>query len=393
MTNIKNLFFELIRVAIGTQETLSRPPSKTEWTALYDMAKKQALLGICFAGLQKLYNSVNQEPRTKNPQSEPTHNPEPITQNLDEVQYLTWMGMAAKIQQRNEVVNRQCAELQAKLSADGMRSCVLKGQGIARLYSENLRLLRQSGDIDMLVDCDFVRAASFAKSSTDITVKWAYKDISLPIFQDTEVELHIKPGLMFNPFHNRTWQNWYNSNKDIIFLPESGIGFSTPSIEFNLIYILHHCYMHLFESGVGLRQVMDYYFVLRAANKEVPDGFSFDSAQEPKFQKVSNTLKSLGLVKFASAMMWVQKEVFGLEEKYMICEPKEKEGRFLLNEILQSGNFGKQDDRFERNISNRKDKLKYFFKRSGILVSHYPQESLWMPWYFVWHYIMKLIKK
>ena len=64
------------------------------------------MVGICFAGVQK---QVNQN------------------QELPEMLYLTWMGMAAKIQQRNEVVNRQCAELQAKLSADGLRSCVLKG--------------------------------------------------------------------------------------------------------------------------------------------------------------------------------------------------------------------------------------------------------------------------
>lgn len=55
---INKLFFDLIRVAIGTQNTLSRPPSKGEWAELYAMAKKQSLVGICFAAVQKL---------TKNP--------------------------------------------------------------------------------------------------------------------------------------------------------------------------------------------------------------------------------------------------------------------------------------------------------------------------------------
>ena len=174
---------------------------------------------------------------------------------------------------------------------------------------------------------------------------------------------------------------------------EYGNGFSTPSIEFNLIYILQHCYMHLFESGVGLRQVMDYYFVLRTANKEVLEGFSFDSAQEPKFQKVSDILKSLRLLKFASAMMWVQKYVFGLEEKYMICEPSEKEGKFLLNEIIQSGNFGKYDTRLQMDSNLKFKQMHYFLKRALLIVGHYPQEALWMPWYFAWHFIMKLIKR
>lgn len=132
---MNELFFELIRVAIGTQNTISRPPSKVEWAGLYVMSKKQSLVGICFSAVQKLIQ-----------------NQEPITQNLDEVQYLTWMGMAAKIQQRNEVVNRQCVELQKRLSKEGLRSCILKGQAVAYLYDENLSGLRQSGDIDAWLD-------------------------------------------------------------------------------------------------------------------------------------------------------------------------------------------------------------------------------------------------
>ena len=128
------LFFELIQVAIGTRICLSHTPSADEWGELYAMAKKQSLVGVCFAGVQKLVDSENA-----------------YYFGMNELQYLTWMGMAAKIQQRNEVVNRQCAELQAKLSADGFRSCVLKGQGVASLYGEHLRGLRQSGDIDIWI--------------------------------------------------------------------------------------------------------------------------------------------------------------------------------------------------------------------------------------------------
>ena len=129
---MSDLFFELIKVAIGISDSLTRTPSNKEWKVLYDMAKKQSLVGVCFAGIQKLCDSEKC-----------------IYCGMDEMLYLTWMGMAAKIQQRNEVVNRQCAELQARLSADGFRSCILKGQGVAQVYPESIRGLRQSGDIDI----------------------------------------------------------------------------------------------------------------------------------------------------------------------------------------------------------------------------------------------------
>lgn len=99
---MNELFFELIRVAIGTQDSLSHILMGKEWQILYDIAKKQSLVGICFAGIQKFCNSD-----------------EEYYAGMSELQYLRWMGMAAKIQQRNQVVNQQCVELQAKLAADG----------------------------------------------------------------------------------------------------------------------------------------------------------------------------------------------------------------------------------------------------------------------------------
>lgn len=51
---MEELFFDLIRVAIGRQGCLSRTPSAAEWATLYDIAEKQALLGVCFAALRQL---------------------------------------------------------------------------------------------------------------------------------------------------------------------------------------------------------------------------------------------------------------------------------------------------------------------------------------------------
>lgn len=51
---MNKLFYELIRVAIGTQATLSRLPSETEWEELFEMAEKQSLIGVCFDGIHVL---------------------------------------------------------------------------------------------------------------------------------------------------------------------------------------------------------------------------------------------------------------------------------------------------------------------------------------------------
>lgn len=135
MSKIDQIFFELIQVSLGVRVCLSHSPVAEEWKALYDMAKKQSLVGVCFAGVQKLVEQRQAPTSTGSAQAE--------------LLYLSWMGMAAKIQQRNQVVDEQCVALQKRLSAKGFASRVLKGQGVAQVYLEQLHGLRQSGDIDL----------------------------------------------------------------------------------------------------------------------------------------------------------------------------------------------------------------------------------------------------
>ena len=54
---IMQLFYELIRVAVGSRETLSRIPTSGEWSDLFAVSQKQSLVGIAFQGLTKLYSS------------------------------------------------------------------------------------------------------------------------------------------------------------------------------------------------------------------------------------------------------------------------------------------------------------------------------------------------
>lgn len=125
------LFIELIQVSVEATNFLSHTPTADEWGELYYISQKHALVGVTFYGVQRLQKQQQCPP---------------------EELYLKWMGMAAKIQQWNGRVNQQCVDLQRQLSVEGFRTSILKGQGVANLYSEPLRSLRQSGDIDIWID-------------------------------------------------------------------------------------------------------------------------------------------------------------------------------------------------------------------------------------------------
>ena len=348
---MNQIFFELIQVAIGIRICLSRTPNETGWGELYAMAKKQSLVGVCFAGVQKLQLQSQEPP---------------------EMLYLTWMGMAAKIQQRNEVVNRQCVELQAKLSADGFCNCILKGQGVGQHYAEYLQGLRQSGDIDVWIEGGVEAVVKLAKNlgqKADVTEQ----HVHLGIFESTEVEAHFIPSMLRNPFANARLQNWFKKMEPLQFANRNENGLCVPTTEFNLVYLLIHIYRHLFAEGVGMRQVTDYYFVLQKVRSNETD------CKECK-ERAFKTIQQLGLANFAGALMYAMREMFGLQHEQMLCDPNERHGKFLLNEILISGNMGHHDERLkEAHMGSRWQRFCMVTMHNMRLISYYPAETLWAP--------------
>ena len=327
----ENLFYQLIRIAIGTQACLSLQPSAKDWAVLYDMAQKQSLVGVCFAGVQRICNSDAGD-----------------YCGMNKLQYFTWMGMAAMIQQRNQVQKEQCVKLVERLKSKGYRSCILKGQGTALLYGD-LSTLRQSGDIDVWVMPEDVRTIRESRTRIDELVhgmfpdeKGAFVHIGFPVFSDTEVEMHYVPTMDGCPWVNRRLTRMFEQRQDACFGNVTELGFAVPESEVNVVFNLHHVMKHFIGEGIGLRHLMDLYFVLRTVQKVHPSTGSGTMVQE-----VQLLTKKLGMKRFASGVMWLLKDCFGASEDILLCEPNERLGRVLLTEIMRGGNFGHHDGRLE----------------------------------------------
>lgn len=363
--NMNLLFYQLIQVALGSRESLSHIPDEEEWETLYKFATKHSLLGICFGGIRKLL--MNTADRGKDKSSI----------GMSNASYAKWLSNAVQIQNGNILMNRKCKELQDKVDKDGFWSCVLKGQGIAQLYGP-LADLRQFGDIDIWLwpkgnwDMDHsarVRAINKYLQTIDGVSHMTYHNSSVNFFDDVKVEAHYTPSWMFSPAENRRLQKWIEKQA-----PSEMAGeFSSES--FNLIYVLLHIYRHILGEGIGLRQCLDYYFVLIHANEEDLIG-------------TDKLLKSLGLTRFARGLMYVLQTCFGMEEKYLLCLPDKNEGSFLLREIMYSGNFGKYDKRLNRRALNSLyGSFRMHVSRNFHFLAHYPKEVLWCPLWKVWHQV------
>ena len=362
-TNMHTLFFSLIRLSIGTNDSLSRQPSVEEWSELYRMAMKQSLVGICFVGVRKYMETAKQS-------GEKTSIPLKV--------YYQWLGTAAQIQQRNELMNRRCVELQTKLCSSGLKSSILKGQGVAALYHSELKNFRQSGDIDVYVDCNREKSIEYAKSIGQDSVNWDYKHLHLKIFEDTAVEMHYRPEVLLNLVKNNKLQKWFKTKESLALIFQQNEGLVTPSVVFNKFYILLHIYRHFFYEGIGLRQLMDYYFVLRAAGHQDDNSI------------VQETIEKFGMKRFAEGIMWIMLHVFGLEKHYLLYAPNEKEGQYILSQIMEGGNFGHHDRRLKADRHQGKyGAVKKILRHNLHLVTRYPSETVWAPVWIVYHWCWK----
>lgn len=347
------LFFELIRIALGRTSALSRTPSIEEWQRLYEISKRQALLGITYAAIERL-DAIERPPRQL---------------------LLQWCLAAERIKERNEELNRRIPELSRRFNDDGFRNLILKGQGVAKYYAvSNLETCRTPGDVDVWLEgsrkdiVDYVR-----KHQPDCEVVYHHVD-----FQNVggmQVEVHFTPSWMNSYFTNRRLQGFFAASREF---DGASSDIPMPSVEFNMVYILLHTYRHLFHEGVGLRQIMDYYFVL------------LQSSTSKEREETMRVIRRLKMERFAAAVMWVLSEVFGMEPIHLLTAPNERDGRFLLDEIMLAGNLGQHDKR----ISHRNNESDFVrgmrkVKRNFRFLFSYPSEVLWSPWFKLWHYFWR----
>ena len=400
----EKIYYKFIQFALGTYEGKEFLDGSAlngfDWQRFYDFAKKQTLVGIIMEGISRLPKAVAPK------------------QSL----LMNWFMMSQNISRQNLMLNEATVGVYNRVKAAGYDCCILKGQANAAMYANPAA--RMPGDVDMWVDASRKEirqlAQTLAKENGRIDEE-SYNHIALTT-NDISVELHYTPGFMANFTYNRRLQQWFRESIDaqcrnMIALPDEAGEVAAPTADFNAVYQLYHLYHHYFYEGVGLRQVVDYYYVilnfelgvlncrlrdeelknceLESQNSKLNNSKSAKPTIQKSKLKTQNSLTRLGLWHFAGAMMYVLHEVLGLPEEKMIAPMDKKRGEMLLNDILCGGNFGHHD---ERHAWGRDTYDGNGFKHGALghnllrlhrdlqLLRYYPSEALSEPIFRLWHY-------
>lgn len=355
MQIIENIFIEFLHIAVGKSEPgLESQLSVEQWEAIYAIAKKQSLIGVINDVIERLPDE--QKPPRK---------------------YKIQFALSSeRIAERNKLMDSYAAGFTRDISDMGFRSCILKGQGVAKLYPK--AGIRQCGDIDIWIDADHKTAVPELKKKWKLN-EVCYHHASINSLPDRVVlEVHFKPNWMNNPFKDARLQKFFAENAAEQFsnyCPEKGFAVTTSF--FDCVFGMEHIFRHVLFEGVGMRQLMDYYYVL------------LHSSEEDRCRAYEE-LCALGMRKFVPAIMYVLKVFFALDDNYMLCDPDSRVGDFLVREIFKWGNFGKEDSR--NHIRTARNKSARFIFRSGHFfryLSLAPSEVLWGPYYMVWQFLWR----
>ena len=433
------IFFDFLRFCIGSDSEIPSSLKDADWKELYAIAKKQCLVGVLFDGIKKL----------------PAEHV-----GMEKELLLHWMAESQMLEKANVRLNDAAIQVSEWFRKKGFRTCILKGLGNALMYPNPYS--RTPGDIDIWVEGGDKRVISFVRSISPHE-KACYHHIEFPSYKGVEVEVHYRPSFLLCFRHNRKLQKYYGMVKEEQFSHRVMLGeqgeIAIPTAEFNLIFQLTHIFSHLMNEGIGLRQLVDYYFVIcdfykvyqNSSNPSVSlskgsstfspspsssgsgdvtapsrcseplrskDGgpskvspncagwdrrdaigdmtsatatalSSFAANSSAAIDRVQKELKELGLWKFAGVIMYIMQEVFGMPASRLIVPPNEKYGKFVLNEVLEAGNFGKHDARNRFGRSQLEHNLQRVY-RDIRLVRYFPAEALCEPLFRIWHFFWRL---
>ena len=436
------IFFDFLRFCIGSAKEIPGSLKEVDWKELYAIAKKQCLVGVLFDGIKKL----------------PAEHVE-----MEKELLLQWMAESQMLEKANVRLNDAAIQVSEWFRKKGFRTCILKGQGNALMYPNPYS--RTPGDIDIWVEGGDKRVISFVRSISPHE-KACYHHIEFPSYKGVEVEVHYRPSFLLCFWHNRKLQKYYERVKEEQFSHRVMLGeqgeIAIPTAEFNIIFQLTHIYAHLMNEGIGLRQLVDYYYVLcdfykvyqnfskthpssltlkggstafpkplspqgtgdvtapprrseplrskvGGPSKVSPDCAGWDrlsiegdnsagsttavtSSASTALDEVQEELKELGLWKFAGGIMYIMQEVFGMSASRLIVPPNEKYGKFVLNEVLEAGNFGKHDARNRFGRSQLGHNLQRVY-RDIRLVRYFPAEAMSEPFFRVWHFFWRMKNK
>lgn len=336
MERHEEVFFSLLRNAFwGTPVEI--PDGFADWAGVARTAKVQSVLGVAgdvMLSDSSIASAMSQELKTK-----------------------IKTFMMANIMTHGKL-NGVLVKVVSELSASGIRSVLLKGQGLAQYYPKPE--MRQCGDIDLYVGLDQYSASydvlqPLATKIDDRKALEVGKHYDFFVGK-VSVEVHRYSERYPTARLDRIYQEISKKGLSEALVPMvfSGQEVNTPSDVYNAFYIFSHIFHHFLTSGLGSRQLCDWMLFLRQRSSYI----DMDSLRK--------ILSRLDMMKPWQAFGCVLVKYFGMPADLFpfYDSSQEHKAEKILRRLLDEGNFGQQRD------VNKKRGANYLLNKTRAVLAH-----------------------
>ena len=278
-------------------------------------------------------------------------------------------------------LNSVLVKVVSELSAAGIDSVLLKGQGVAQYYPKPE--LRQCGDIDLYIGLkryadtyDVVKPLATKIDDRKALEVGKHYDFFVG---NVAVEMHRYSDRYPTAKLDRIYQevSLKGLEENLVPLMFGTHQVNTPSDEYNAFYIFSHLFHHFLINGLGARQLCDWMLFLRARGQHID------------MQSLKTTLKRLDMLKPWQAFGCVLVKYFGMPaETFPFYDPaQEHKAEKIVKRLLDEGNFGKERDVYKKRgkiyLINKTWAMFAHIGRSFDLLFLFPRHSFRQIWHTI----------
>ncbi len=367
---LEHCFLQLLRAGLWKRETLTDgfPLTNNEWEAVFQIALKQAVLGIIYDGLSSL----------PSPLLPPEEEMSKWTQYIQQLErhYLSHYRMLNYLLVRYEVEG-------------GLHPVLMKGLGLSSYYPDIRH--RACGDIDLFfVGDEKAEQANRMAEQWGLEVERGLHGESNFTIKSVLVEIHAQLLHQRSPFIKK------KTKRQLHIALENGDAFCQRDIEGVPVSVLHplynnlllttHSLKHVLNEGIGMRQLCDVAMFLKAEHELIePSAFR-------------QLLRDWGVEQWGNLTYAFCVRVLGMPSS-LLPYPIDINGYdtdLLLEEVWRTGNFGEMDcinpDRPDNKIAGKLFTGRRLFSKSWRFFRYAPGETFAIPFVSTWSSFYRLFR-
>lgn len=327
---IEDKLFSLLRLTLWG-EPMKIQVSKDEFGEVLRLAKQQTVYGLVFDGLSRL------------------------NEKYDKQQVLQGLAICQKIQNMNELVNKEMKGIVQIFNQRNIDYLIVKGQTLGVLYPKPE--LRMPGDIDFLIYSDYTEVRDIINKSLFVQLPPKIKEWEIE-FEHGGVpfELHTMLREWGKRKHQKVWDGLMeNEWRETHYVEIEGVKVRTLSPTLNVAYVFIHLFFHFIREGVSLRQLCDWAMVLHYYNEEVDK------------EMLKEMLLDLDVYDAYCAFGTILVDYLGLPANDFPLPLDEKNRKWqkkLLKDIFAGGNFGKLHHRADNSWKFKLETMQLAFRNT-----------------------------